>query len=320
MDKLPTNRKEFDELLKSVVEECANILVLAKSETLNKADPGEESPGEKTPAGSSSEGSSPDAPPAASEPDGDEGSAPPAASADAPPQSPDAGSDPTTGDNGDPAAGQGDFAAIKAEYSKLELEQLKVHFLAAKEALLEQLGQGAGAPPVDPAAAPPASPDASAAPPAAPPVAPPPVAASPVPPPAASPSPSGIDPNLGKKEFSSEGNGGIKKSDDTLDRLASLEKSLKDKDEQLIAKEAQFEAVLGKLAEVLEKTALRKSVASISEIGETQPEEITMPKSEFIQRCNQISSRPDLSKSDRELLSGAVLGTVQPNKVVHLFK
>jgi hypothetical protein len=290
-------KPELAKLLDDVTNDFGTLLAKAESETpeMAKADPGEESPGEKTPPGSSAEEpkkeeSSP-APEAHKEPDGDE--APPAAE-----QTPDEATE-----QGVPEQ------TLEAQYSALPVEELKLHFVACKTALMAALG-AAGGPPADGATPPPPAPP------------------TPAPEATASPAP---QPGFGKKEFpAAEGSGGEMKlgkseADIKLEsRLETLEKALKEKDDYIKDVESKFSAAAEGLTKLINSQPMRKSIAGVSFVaredgvttGGTQTP--TLTKAEAIAKCNEISARPDLKKSDRELLNKFVTGNCAQDQIAHL--
>ena len=296
-------KSELARLIDDVTSDFGTLL--AKAETdgeapeMAKADPGEESPGEKTPAGSSAaepkkEESTP-APEAPAEPDGDE--APPAKE-----QAPDAATE-----QGVPEQ------TLESQYSALPVEELKLHFVACKTALMAALG-AAGGPPAPDASTPPAPPAS------VPPPAPAPEAASPAP-----------QPGFGKKEFpAAEGSGGemkLGKSEADIkfeSRLETLEKALKEKDEYIKDVESKFSAAAEGLTKLINSQPMRKSIAGVSFVaredsGTTSgPQAPTLTKAEAVARCNEISSRPDLKKSDRDLLNKFVTGNIAQDQIAHL--
>ena len=308
------SKAQLNKVLDQVTSDVAELLKSEEEaiEALSKADPGEETPAEETPSGSSAEGSdeaSASAPEGGAPSTGDD-----TAGGDAPPPGPDAsmdgGGDPAAG--GDPAGG-GDMSpeALQAEYAKLPPEELKMHFLACKAALMAVMG-GAG----DGAA--PGGPEASA-----PPAPPAPEASAPPAPP------------MGKKEFGGDGSGKMKagkmaKSEDILSleqRLAKMEarssaeveemkKALASKDETIANLEKKMVEVVSGFKKIIDKTAVRKSVSGVTyaaKAGAPAPGTVdlsTLKKSDVVKKLNEVTASPTLSKSDRDLINSYVTGNV----------
>lgn len=328
------NKSELNKLLAQVTDDVQELLKheADEGESLSKADEGEEAPAEKKPEGSSSE------------PTGEEASAaPPAgpeASADAgPPPGPEAGMEgaPPEGEGsptGDPAADAGATPeALQAEYAQLPPEELKMHFLACKAALMAVMsGQpgadgAAGGPPPGPEA----SADAGAAPMGGPPGAPPagPEASAPVPP----------APQFGKKEFKSEGSGGqmsksekefserLSKAEEAMAEVVELKKALASKDQTIAA----LEENVGKVAAGFEKLltrqqVMRKSLTGISyvtkpgaEVANPTADFSHMSKSEVVRKLNEVTASPNLSSADRNLITRYTVGTDVPVSTVAKF-
>jgi hypothetical protein len=226
--------------------------------------------------------------------------------------------------------------ALQAEYAKLPVEELKMHFLAAKSALMAAMSGGGDAsadPSADPAAAGgPPGPDASAGP--APAAGPEGSAAAPE----ASAGP--VDPMMGKKEFNSSGNGGqisksqldptlqviltrLDKAEKAASEVTELRKSLATKDAQL----AEMEANLGKVAEGFSKIIerpMRKAITSISHIAKPGSEQAApgtvdisrLSKAEINDRLNKATRSESLSKADRDAITKYVVGKAPVETVV----
>lgn len=297
--------KDLNKILDQVAEDVTTMLAKADETEagakLAKADPGEEAPGEETPAGSSVEGSAPQPT--------DPG---PEASPEAQPEAPAGGDEPPAeaaaeGEQ-DPATDESAGPeALQAEYAKLPVEELKLHLMACHAALMAAMG-GEGQEPGPGAEAP------AGAPPEAP----------------------GVSPEatqeMGKAEVkSSPGNGGqikggkmakSEKSELEL-RIESLEKSLKEKDEEIghFAKAAEG---LKKFVETKLGVGLRKSIAGVSydsKPGDKETEFAPIAKSEAVQKLNQLTATSkDLKKSDRDLINSYVIGNADQSTVSHLLK
>ena len=309
MSKEPTITK--DGLKAILADVTAQVDTLIKSEkdkleTLAKSHPGEETPSEP-PADTSAvksapESSGPEASADDKPADGPPG-APPTEAAPAPTDAPPAGDAPV-----DPAAEVGpiDPAQLKAEYSQLSIEDLQVHYMAAKEALTEAMAaqQPAPAPGAVPGAAP-----AVAPPVAAPPVAPPsPLAAAPAPAPVAAPPVAA--PPAEEPPFPAQ------KSEKDL-RIETLEKSEKETAESL-----------NKLAGVLDKVLkapLRKSIVSMTELGGEKPKLAykDMNRAQIDKALKDKIASGTLKKSDTDLIVaydvGKGQGSVKIDQLAHLF-
>lgn len=228
------------------------------------------------------EGSAPDAdddgadagPPAADVPPAADAGGPPA---DAAPPGGDpmadpaaAGADPAAG--GDPAAAGAptDPAALQAAYSKLPLDELKVHAEAAMAALQAAMGGAGGAPPAGP-------PDMGGAPGAG---APPPMA-----------------PAM-KKEMKVEGNGGevvaAKKSEK---EISDLKKSLAEQGETLLKVTEAFTRFVSK--------PMRKAETALTPKGPVDGPKLS--KSEVQTKLRAKIQDKSLSKKDRELINNVFL-------------
>jgi uncharacterized coiled-coil protein SlyX len=289
------NKTQMDQLLAQVTDDIAELL---KSEDLSKADPGEQAPAEETPEGSSAEPQAP-GPEASASPE-DDGQIPPGSpeGPEASPEGQDAPQDPSTEQQVTPEV-------LQAEYAKLDVEELKMHFLAAKAALAQALGgqdpeQGQAPAPGPEASAPAPGPEASAGPPQG-------------------------DPMMGKKEFGGEGNGGKISKAESIERdLKELKKSLTDKDLTIATMEEQ----LGKLVEGFQKILtqpMRKAVTSVQSMqfvgkpgSETNPIQ-GLSKAEIIQKLNEATRSDTLTKSDRDLINKFVVSGNVPVEAVAKF-
>lgn len=309
---------------------ASDVADMLKAEALAKADPGEETPGEKKPEGSSVEGSKgDDAPPAA----------PPEASAsppaDAPPPGPPGAEGSPTGDPAADASQGLDPEAIKAEIAHLSVEELKAYLLAFKDVLTAKLTAGPGAEGSAPGGPPPGPPEASAS---APPPGPPPAGEAPP------------DPMMGKGEFddkSGKVSGGkmTKSEEDAFislvkgqvmkevgGQITALQKSNVEKDAKITELNDALETGVTKIATsmqglVTRSQALRKSVAGISYATKPTTEEPAakgkvdvskLSKSEATARLREVTGRPDLKKTDRDLVNGFYAGIVPIEKIEHL--
>lgn len=238
-------------------------------------------------------------PPAAESapPAGPPGGAPPDASAapagppaaDAPPDAPppDASADPAAPADG--SAGPPDMEALKAEYSDLPVDELQMHYVAIKAALMAKMGSQ--------------SPDMGAeasasAPPSAPPVDP--SASSSAPVPAMKGEMSAVKPGLGSS--------------------ASMAKS--EQDMQLMSEKIEM---LTKAMELVVGAPQRKSVKGVSELQFLSKGEEKLKKSEGLskaqiqEKLSEKARDPKLSKSDKNAIVAFTIGTdLDLAKVEHL--
>lgn len=249
------------------------------------------------------------APPEASSPDASAGGPPPADAASA-------SADPAAADG---SAGPMDMDSLKAEYASLPPEELKMHYLACKQALLEvmQQGAGAGASP-DPSAPPGASPSPDAG---SPPPGPPAGAASPSPsappgPPAApmspSPSPDQPPPAMKGEMKASPANGGGK---------PKMAKSEDEKDAKIADLEQQV-TLLAKAVDLALATPQRKAVTSVGFLAKTEdkPADKQLSRDDIKARLSEVAKRPNLAKSDRDLINKFCVGTADASAIAHLLK
>lgn len=255
MKKIPL--KELDAILQEVstqLEPVVKAEVLRAAEKLSKAIPGESTTDEVPKDDSATKEASDDK--ATAPPPKDD--APPADKApDAPADGPPALEAPVDGppvDDGltDPAA-DGDIdspEALQAAYSTLPLDELQVHYLAIRAAMMAAMPQAAPAPEAPIAALP-----AAVAPPAAPPLAPP--MAPPVAPPAVPPM---ADPTL-KAEMPADPNGSVSAVKKSEKLIEDLNKKVTEQT-AVIAELIDLSAALKRHAE----RPIRKSAVSLSEV------------------------------------------------------
>jgi len=292
------SKNQFDSLIEEIKGEI-DTLLKTEEEKLAKTAPGQESPSEDD----DNADVSATAPAAPSGPAGDtsglpgddgaEASAPPAPEATAPAEgTPDASA-------GDPGMDTGmDHGALVAEYAKLPPEELKMHMLAAKEALMNVMGGDVGS--EEPAA--PAAP-APMAPPAAPPG------------PEASMSASAPPTLKGEMKADAKANGGpvpgMSKSEKD-EAMEALQKTVSDQAEALTTLVKTVELVLGQ--------PQRKAVTSVGFVPKTEDAPKPLSKSEVTEKLVTITKSPKLSKSDRELINEYCLGNLGVEKIEHLLK
>lgn len=300
-------KAQLDRMLAEVGSELSAMLQAERPALAKAAQddaPAEESEGSSGPAESSppesADGGGPPPPAEGSAPPA-EGSAPPA-EASAPP--PAEGSAPPAEQPGEiePAP---TVEALQAEYAKLDPEQLKMHYLACKSALMATMGAEPAPPPGGPeGSAPPAPPAAS-------------------PPPPGGAAPMAMAEMKGKQVHLSDGSGGEmekgKMSKSEAAELEALKKRVQDQEAQL---QQQNDSLL-QLAEVV-ATPIRKSVKGLSDlkfIDRTEaPAEPAKPlnKAQVQDRLKSRIREGKLAKSDRELILQYNAGNVGVDKIQHL--
>lgn len=309
MPQIKFEKEKLDALLVEVGNELAEM-VKAESELAKSAT--DDAPAEE------SEGSS-----GPTEPDGDTGGEAPMGGAPeaAPPEAtaaPEAPPSPEQSGAPAPDAAPGAEQAIEpaptveelqAEYSKLDPEALKMHYLACKSALMMIMGADQGAGPEA---------SAPAAPPAAPPMAP---EASPAAPPPAMKAEMKIGKAKDAPLGTADSNGGEVKEGGSM----KIVKSEKDVEIESLRKQldAQNDALL-KLAEIVAKP-IRKSVKGVSDLKFVErteepkaPVAATLTKAEINQKLRDKVREGKLSKSDKDLVSKYMAKAVDITKIEHL--
>jgi len=189
----------------------------------------------------------------------------------------------------DPAADQSAALtpeALQSEYSKLAPEELDMHIkaaLAAKAAVAGAPDASAGAPPMG-----------ASAPPGAPP----------------------MDPMAMKSELSvdQKANGGqISKSekhyDDEIESLKALVKS-----------QAEDTENLAKALKLVLEQPMRKAVTSVAHLPKAETEKAPLTRASVNARLKELSMKPDLKKSDRQLINDFYDGRVSADKLAPLFE
>jgi len=215
----------------------------------------------------------------------------------------------------DPAMDQApDFDSLKGEYSALSPEELKMHFMAAKEALFALMGghgeaDPMGAPEV-PAMAPPAQDMAMK------------MELEAVGPNKKASAPS----KMRLEEVAPEGKFGApkpnrleevyveaKKSEKDSHELEELRKSVKDQD---LALNQLVDAV-----KMVFERPERKAVTSINAVTKPgdAPEAKFLSKSEAMSKLSEVA-KTNLKKSDRELINAYCVGKISIDKIDHLLK
>lgn len=288
---MKTTRTFSDQELHDLVNEVAQDLkgaLAGEANRLNKAAPDDlpdDGPGSAPPGPGPSV--PPSAPPSAP-PAGDAAEGSQSASPEAPPGSPPAeDSVPPEGDPaGEQAGGPVDFEALKAEYAKLPPEELKMQYMACKEALYEVLGAGGGDPAAGASPAPgPGAPGASA------PAAPPPGG------------PGGPQMAL-KNELKANG-GQIKVGKSEADaKFADVKKSLDEKDAKLVELTKNFESLVGVVDKVLGQP-IRRAVTGVNFVAKTEDGSTSAPKSkdDITKILTEKSRDPSLKKNDRDAIN-----------------
>ena len=284
-----------DAKLNSIIAEVTvelDSLLKTEVQKLSKARPGEdttaETPSDASATDPTGEGTSTEPAAADTSPDV---SASPAPDAGVDPSAPPAGAADASA-SGDPAAaGQLDPAALAAEYAKLPIEELKVHYLALKEVLVQAMGAQGGDPAADPAAAG-------------------------APPPAASPAPAGPAPGAApaikaeigmKEDVKANGENPLHKAE--LDTLRTENAALKNSVDTLV-----------KSVKIMVEAPLRKSVISVTELPAATPQvDIgAMTRDQVRAKLRTAASNPKLSKSDRQAIVDFDFGKIDVSKVAHI--
>lgn len=300
--------------LMAILDETSEQLAKAfraSEERLVKATP--PAPEEESDDSAPAEGSE-SAPAEGSESAPAEASAPPAeASASAP--APDMGSaggapDMSASAPADPAAagmggGQPTPEMLENEYKQLPDAELDMHIAAALQAKQERQAMGgAGMPP-----------DASAGGPAAP-VAPPGADASAsVPGPtmkseiAASPERNGKDSIDAIRKSFEDFNNLNKKRDEELQELRALVKSQSEDIENL-----------AKFAKAMSEQPMRKAVTSMTGLAKSEQVKPALTRESIHNHLKALTAKPDLKKSDRQLITDFYDGRVNVDKLAHLFE
>jgi hypothetical protein len=304
-------QKWLDEALSQCATELSAMLkseeaALAKS-AVDDA-PAEESEGSEGPSAPppSDDTGEESASPEGSAPVGGEVSAP---DDGMPPQeeasAPDAGAAPGEEQAIEPAPS---VEALQAEYVKLDPEALKMHYLAAKAALMATMGQDTGAPEAS-------APGAGAPPPAAAPAGPPPGAA-----PLAM---AAKKPNGPTKEENDEWEG--MKTQALLDSKKGAAK-LGKAESEIASLRAQLDAqntALLQLAEVV-ATPIRKSIKGLSDLRfierteEGKAPAVALTKKEVQTVLSEQIRAGKLSKADKALVMQYSVGSVDVSKIEHL--
>jgi len=280
---------EEDEFQKIVAEVEGAMAQIRPAHSLQKAQDADED--DKGEASAAPEASSPAPDASASAP-----ASPDASPAPAPDASASAGPAPApSADPAAPGAEGGEEApetveTLTAKYDGLEESELKMHYLAAKAALMKKMQSAAPAPGASPSAAPPMAPSPSA---------------SPAPAPA---------PAMKAEIAAAPANGGqMLKSEQAEVALAKAQV------EQL---SQQFQ-VLARAVELLAQPQ-RKAITGINQGFLAKTEESTnkpaMTKDQVLAKLKNRVSDPSLSKSDRNLINKYSVGSIDVSQIEHLLK
>jgi|SRR5579859_89053 len=289
------DKDKFDAMMSAVGEELEQML----SKSAVDDDPSEESSGDGPPAAPADDAGA-----------GDDAGGSPAPEASAPEAAPAAESAPVSPEqsaaaaspDGSPTHEAGEIEpaptveALQAEYAKVgatDPEALKMHYLAAKAALVQIMGDQGGAAPM--------APEASAAP-----------APAPMAPPAPAPGPEAF----GKSEMWKAQQNEVK----------ALKKAMADQ-------RAEFEAMLSKANEESNKAVeqladvllmpIRKSVKGISDVkfigktGDEAGEKAPLTKAQVKAKLSTLIRSGSLSKSDKDKIAQYDL-THDISKIEHL--
>ena len=243
-----------------------------------------------------------DEPPVAAEASDEKPEAP---AEDKPAESPEApAADPAV----DPAQEQGGEMDLVQAYSQLDEQALQAHWEALKQVMMQHMGGG------DSANAGPVQPPAEGAPPAAPPgmeQAPPSPGAPPMGPPDAS---------------KAMGPSGMPKPPMPMMRSESpvKEEALSKAEAKIDSLEKQLEGLTG-LIETMLTRPQRKAVTSMAEfVAKSEGDKASAPKltkSEIRSKLDTASKKPDLKKSDQDLIVKYFLdGNVKLEEIQHLLK
>lgn len=345
---MPTlSKKELD----SIIDEVANALngaVTVEAAKLSKAHDGESTASE-TPTDTSAttppstDSASPDASASAPPTDDASASAPPADASAAPPG--DALAPPPGADGAAPgpdasaspdAGGQGaDPRELEEAYTALPIEELKMHYLACKTALVAAMGNGGsadaapapgapgpdGAPPADAGAAP-TDPAASApALDAGPPAGAPAPATPPGDPSASAGGPPTDDPSAAlKTEMGTELPSDKKANGENP--LHAVKKTEQEKAVEALSKaQPDLIANLTKAVKNFVERPARLAITSTADLKKSDSADKPfeqLSKSEIDAKLKVAIRRTDLKKSDRETINSYALGLVKAESIKHL--
>ena len=320
-----------EDQLDALILECSKALAdEVKQMNLTKAEsddaPSEESEGSSGPAKAAPKdkqapSKAPSAP-AEKESAPASASAPEAPPAEAAPEAPEAAPEAPSADEaaaaapGTPEHEQGEIEPattveeLQAEYMNLDPEALKMHFLAAKAALVAAMGadQSQADAPMAPPAPAPEAPLAMAE-----------KSASEASKEASSASASSMD----KKEMSAEKSSASSSEESSSKSSSSMAKSEKDvKIEELEAQLKLQTEEVAKLAQVLE-TPIRKSIKNISDLKfiektDANKAPVQMTTAQAKAKLTEKLRDGKLSKSDKELFMKFSCGSIDISKVEHL--
>lgn len=193
--------------------------------------------------------------------------------------------------------GTDDFDSLKAEYAGLDEEALRMHYLAAREALFDAMGGEEGGEGEEMAEEAPAEEEEPA------------MKAE------ESASESTSTASSGSMEKSSPSYGASTKS-------ASLSKSEAAPEADRVKELEGKVEILLKAVDLALAQPLRKAVTSVADLPENKDSKPAqeLSKPEIFERLKEKSARADLQKSDRELINGYCVGRISVDKVAHLLK
>lgn len=285
-------KNELANILAEVEQEISTLLK-SEGEALRKAkgDGSDEPPGDggSAPADDTAPGGAPEgsAPPMEGSP---EGSAPPPGPEGAPP-----GMEGSPEGSADPAMGGGpiDPEALKAEYMQLPPEELKMHYMAAKEAMLQVTGSFGGASP-GPGAPP--GPETSAG--------PAPGGPGPGAPPPGPPGAPALKAEVPSSMKSNPANGGT--------QSAAVPDAIKKSEARIVDLEQQVD-LMAKALELTLATPVRKAITQVSHIpktDESKPASTELSKSEIQSKIRSAMSGGKLNKAEKDQLFSYTLGNL----------
>jgi hypothetical protein len=182
---------------------------------------------------------------------------------------------------------------LQAEYSKLAPEALDMHIkaaLAAKAAVAGAPDASAGAPPMAPPAAPP------------------------------------MDPSMAMKseiKVDAKANGGQitkSESDREIEQLLKASEEKISRLEALVKSQGEDTENLTKAIQQMLNMPQRKAVTSVAHLPRAEAEKAPLTQATVHARLKELSARPELKKSDRQLINDFYDGRVKADKLAPLFE
>lgn len=229
-----------------------------------------------SPAGGPPPGASPDGPPAGGPPPG---ASPDGASPDGPPAgSPPDGGSPEGGEGGDPAADEASPEALAQEYAQLDIEQLKAHYMAIKQAIMSKMPQG-GEDGGSPAPGPDGGSPAGGPPPGG---------------PAGGPPAGGPPPD------------------------EALKAEVKDLRDRLEKSQAQFDSLKKSLTSMLEKPLRKAVTSLDQARGGGSKQPVELSRSQIIAKLGTVAANPLTKSEDRRLITSYCLNKIDASAISHL--